>query len=317
MDNSFYKVIVLLSTYNGAMYLREQLDSILNQKDVEVHLLVRDDGSKDSTCKILEEYSAKCDNIEWISESNVGFVKSFSSLVRWAYNYPNKADFYAFADQDDMWFPEKLLNACQALGSKDSSKPLLFTCNSIQIDAVGNELGLFHEGTSPVYRRGNVLVYGTEQGCSMTFNWKALEIYAAHEPQLTWHDRWMYHICYYLGDVVYEHQPLFYYRIHGGNTLANTNRHSIVNKRNRIVNAFLFYLCSPPFTRHQEMAKEFFDCFGSLLSERDRFLFTIYINYKKNILSKFRMCFSEEFCYPFITNDKKYPFRRFTLFNLL
>ena len=53
------KVQVLLSTYNGEKYLKEQIESILKQKEVDIHLLVRDDGSSDSTIKILEEISNK------------------------------------------------------------------------------------------------------------------------------------------------------------------------------------------------------------------------------------------------------------------
>ena len=58
-------VMVLMSTYNGERFLREQLDSILNQKSVEVYLLIRDDGSKDRTCQIISEYASKYQNIEW------------------------------------------------------------------------------------------------------------------------------------------------------------------------------------------------------------------------------------------------------------
>ena len=58
-------VLVLMSTYNGERFLKEQIDSILSQEGVEVRLLVRDDGSKDHTCEILEEYASKYQNVEW------------------------------------------------------------------------------------------------------------------------------------------------------------------------------------------------------------------------------------------------------------
>lgn len=312
-----FTVLVLMSTYNGELYLSEQLDSILNQEDVDVYLLVRDDGSKDSTCKILSDYSSRYTNIDWVSGDNVGFVKSFSALTKMALDYKITPNFYAFADQDDTWFPEKLRTACLALASKDKTKPHLFSCNSMRIDTNGHNIGLFHEGASPVYRRGNVLVYGTEQGCSMTFNRKAVEIYAAHEPQLTWHDRWMYHICYYLGSVTYEHQPLFNYRIHGNNTLAGETKHDIAPNESRIHHAIHLYFLGSPFTNHQEMAQEFMECFGDFLSESDRKLFKIYTSYRKNIFSKIQMLFSEEFHYPFSESYETYPFKRFVLFNLL
>ena len=137
-------VLVLMSTYNGGRFLKEQIDSILSQEDVDVRLLVRDDGSKDNTCSILSEYASVHQNIEWKACENVGFVRSFSALVRMALESEIAADYYAFADQDDIWMSKKLITACSVLFSKDASKPNLFTSNSMQVDADGKELELFH-----------------------------------------------------------------------------------------------------------------------------------------------------------------------------
>ena len=103
-----YKVMVLLSSYNGEKYIREQLDSILTQQGVEVTLLVRDDGSRDATPRILREYAERCKNVIVLPEENVGCVSSFRKLLTEAYNYIDRVDYFAFADQDDVWLPEKL-----------------------------------------------------------------------------------------------------------------------------------------------------------------------------------------------------------------
>ena len=185
-------VLVLMSTYNGERFLKEQIDSILSQEGVDVRLLVSEDGSTDRTWEILEVYASGYRNIVITRGENVGFVKSFSALVRMALDYTNMEEavqttptedcsiktqspnlggeremFYAFADQDDIWMPKKLMTACSVLSSKDPSKPNLFTSNSMQVDAEGKELELFHKGPEPKFRKGNVLVFGTEQGCSM------------------------------------------------------------------------------------------------------------------------------------------------------
>ena len=91
-------VLVLMSTYNGELFLKEQIDSILSQEGVDVRLLVRDDGSKDNTCSILSDYASAHQNIEWKACENVGFVKSFSALVKMAMTSEIPADYYAFAD---------------------------------------------------------------------------------------------------------------------------------------------------------------------------------------------------------------------------
>ena len=65
------KICVLMSTYNGDKYIIEQIESILNQKKVNVELLIRDDGSTDKTLEILEEYSKKYKNLKYYSGQNL------------------------------------------------------------------------------------------------------------------------------------------------------------------------------------------------------------------------------------------------------
>ena len=104
-------VTVAMSTYNGERYLREQIDSILNQKNVDIVLFVRDDGSKDATLDILGEYSAKYDNVLFSAGNNLGIGKSFYEALRLA----PESDYYAFSDQDDVWLQDKVASGVKAL----------------------------------------------------------------------------------------------------------------------------------------------------------------------------------------------------------
>ncbi len=297
-------VLVLMSTYNGERFLREQLDSIFSQKDVRVSLMVRDDGSKDNTCDILAEYASTHPEMEWERGENMGFVGSFTALVKKASMAAVRPSFYAFADQDDVWKSHKLAVACKVLSTKDESKPNLFTSNSMQIDAEGHELVPFHLGPVPKFRRGNVLVFGTEQGCSMVFNRKAVEIYAAHVPSLTWHDRWLYHICYFLGSVTYSHECLFLYRRHEHNALANHQAGSLEGEPSKIVRVYRILFKEPPVTNHVEMAQEFYSQFSSRLSKEDEKLFRRFVACRKNIFSKIYMLFSRHFIYPYYDKNE-------------
>ena len=99
-----YTVQVLLSTYNGETYLKQQLDSILNQKNVAVKLFVRDDGSSDGTVDILRAYAALHDNICYLCGENCGVVASFFRLFELS---DPDVDFYALSDQDDVWDEDK------------------------------------------------------------------------------------------------------------------------------------------------------------------------------------------------------------------
>lgn len=100
---SLKTVTVLLSTYNGEKFLEEQLQSLIQQKNVEVRILVRDDGSTDGTVSILDRW--KNDRLlNWYTGDNVGAGKSFVDLL---FKVP-QSDYYAFCDQDDVWLPNKL-----------------------------------------------------------------------------------------------------------------------------------------------------------------------------------------------------------------
>ena len=98
------KVDVLLATYNGEKYLKEQIDSILEQTYSDFRLFISDDGSADDTRKILEEYKNKDSRIQvFFQESNLGVVKNFEFLLKKV-----ESAYYMFSDQDDIWKAEKI-----------------------------------------------------------------------------------------------------------------------------------------------------------------------------------------------------------------
>lgn len=100
-------VTVLMSTYNGEKYLKEQIDSILSQVDVDVRLVIRDDGSTDNTVGVIKEYSQRNSNVEFTVGKNIGYANSFLTLIQMA----GDSDYYAFSDQDDIWKKNKLSTA--------------------------------------------------------------------------------------------------------------------------------------------------------------------------------------------------------------
>ena len=280
-------VLVLMSTYNGELYLRKQLDSILHQEKVRVHLLVRDDGSTDHTCDILREYAGKYPNLEWQTSENVGFVRSFSILAEKALSYPVPVDFYAFSDQDDIWMPNKLKTACCSLEDDDPGTPLLFSSNSLFVDDNMTVLGSFHKDT-PHYTKQNVMIYPTEQGCSMVFNRSTLELYNSHPPVNAWHDRWVCLICNFMGKSVYCQTPLFYYRIHGGNMLGKKQKFW-----DRIVDDAKFFFTSD--AKNSQMVEEFHRAFQSRLSEEDLGILNVFLHYKDSFRNKWKIVMSSEY----------------------
>ena len=95
-------VVVLLSSYNGEQYIKEQVESILGQKNVRVKLLIRDDGSTDATPNLLSKYS-QLPNVDVVYGKNIGASNSFLWLIK---NAP-ECEYYSFSDQDDVWDNDK------------------------------------------------------------------------------------------------------------------------------------------------------------------------------------------------------------------
>ncbi len=117
-------VNVLVSTYNGEKYIREQLDSILGQTYGNIAVYVRDDGSSDGTVAILKEYEKK-EGIHLVVGSNAGFGSSFMQLLQLA----EVGDYWAFCDQDDIWDNHKLEKAVAALRTLPEKEPNMYFHN--------------------------------------------------------------------------------------------------------------------------------------------------------------------------------------------
>lgn len=116
----YTRVTVVMATYNGERHLREQIDSILAQEQVEVELYIRDDHSSDQTVTIIEEYAARYPNIRLLPQIPVQMkvTKNFYSIIR-DVNFENTG-FMAYSDQDDIWLPGKLSAAIQAMRDHDT-----------------------------------------------------------------------------------------------------------------------------------------------------------------------------------------------------
>ena len=105
MANNWPVVAIVLSTYNGARYLSEQLNSLINQTYKNVQIIVRDDGSEDETCEILAGFSRKHERVNVRCEHNIGVVGSFFRLLELV---PQDTDYVALCDQDDEWSEDKI-----------------------------------------------------------------------------------------------------------------------------------------------------------------------------------------------------------------
>lgn len=200
------KVAVIMSTYNGEKFVREQLDSIINQTYKNVEIVVRDDGSSDNTVAIIKEYSQKYANITLHEGKNLGFVKSFFELLKLA-----DADYYSYADQDDIWIENKIELAVESLNELDDSKPNMVFGNSDYYDENMKFIGKGEKNKKYSFLRALFSCCG--QGMTMTVNKKTRDMIIESNPKSCFfHDWWTYLLCIALGNVAYNNVTTVKYR---------------------------------------------------------------------------------------------------------
>lgn len=207
------RVQVLMSTYNGERYLEEQLESLFKQKDVEVDLLVRDDGSTDSTLEILKKYKEK-GLLDYYTGENLKPARSFMSLVKHA----GGADYYAFCDQDDVWEEDKLSAAVHIL--EKHTEPALYMSAAKIVD---QDLKLIEIHEIPTYNTlENAMIKNETIGCTMVFNDALLKVIQRYEPKfIKMHDSWITRVAHSIGAYVYVDEHAYIkYRQHEDNVLG-------------------------------------------------------------------------------------------------
>lgn len=211
------RILVLMSTYNGEAYLREQIDSILFQSET-ADILIRDDGSSDQTISILEAYEKQYPQITVIHGKNVGVVRSFFELLHHAQGY----EYYAFGDQDDIWMEDKLAYAIKALDQMDASKPALYASCSLLVDNDGKALGTTQKCLRELSFY-NVLIQNIMPGHAQVFNQAMADFVNRHPVDVSHvvvHDFWLALLAISFGQVSFDNEPHTYYRQHTTNEIG-------------------------------------------------------------------------------------------------
>lgn len=201
------KVAVILSTYNGEKYLKEQIDSVLGQTYENFDLIIRDDGSKDKTISIIQEYLKDNKNIKLIEGKNLGFIKSFYTLLEDNENY----DYYTFADQDDIWEKEKIELLVKELENENKEKPnLVFS----DFDYYDENMKFLKQGPrNRKFSFENSLVECVSPGMTMMINKTTRDILVKNKSNSSlFHDWWCYMICSAFGQIKYVKKSLVKYR---------------------------------------------------------------------------------------------------------
>ena len=216
-----------MATRDGATYLRAQLDSLLAQNHTDWSLDVADDGSRDATRAILREYAAEHPQIRYFYGPGRGVAANFLFLLARAVRERPDA-LISFADQDDVWMPDKITNAVQWFASQSgwNRQAMAYSCRTILTDADLNEMG-----TSSVPPRGasfgNALVQNIMPGNTTVLSPRAAALVARTVPaaiaaDVPFHDWWVYLALTGQGATIFsDNKPGLFYRQHNGSLLGH------------------------------------------------------------------------------------------------
>jgi glycosyltransferase involved in cell wall biosynthesis len=217
---------ILLATYNGQTYLREQIDSILAQSNQDWQLLIRDDGSNDDTLSIIEDYVARYSGkIKLIENGNchLGAKLNFERLMD-----HSTSEYLAFCDQDDVWLSNKIEETLQLMQETEREHPGKAVLIHTDLRVVDSELSTIaestwqYQGTPP--ETGNnyekVKYQNVATGCTMMINKKAKEISLPIPEEAVMHDWWIIMKVAKHGRVAYVPDQLVLYRQHANNVVG-------------------------------------------------------------------------------------------------
>ena len=212
-------ILVLLSSYNGEKYIKEQIDSILNQKtEYEVDLLIRDDGSTDGTRNILKEYKETyADRVQIVYGENIGYIRSFFELIKMADGHK----YYALSDQDDVWLENKLDAAVKMCDEENTELPLLYGSSSCLVNTALEPFGETQKQLREITFY-NTIIQNFFPGHTQVFNEPLCQLLKKEidYSKIYVHDSWITNIAILYGKVIFDNHSYTLYRQHGSNEVG-------------------------------------------------------------------------------------------------
>lgn len=261
--------VIVMSTYDGAKYLGEQLDSVLSQTVSDFVLLVRDDGSTDDTVQILKTYDDP--RIRILAGENLGPSGSFFALLEEARRI--RADAVFFCDQDDIWMPNKLETLLQQLQQLPEGPGLVFSDFSM-VDGTGAVTGNSYTDMAKlrIAHDGNffpkLLAQPYVFGCACGLNRELLDRIQNPPEGIEMYDCWIGLVCSILGTVRYLPFSTLHHRFHTGNATGRAGMNSIFQRLRRITGQFKQQVKNTAVRLSQ--AQLLLDRYGTEIPESDR-----------------------------------------------
>lgn len=280
-------VLILLASYNGGSYIRQMIDSVLNQDYPHIRLILSDDGSSDGTPEILEQYAKLYPDTVAHYRSGMHFgnaQKHFMHLLKTFHEAP----YIMFCDQDDIWHSDKVSKTL-ALMRKTETDPSVPTMVHTDLRVVDQDLQMIapsfcsHSGLDGNRLSLNeLLVQNVVTGCTMMINRALAELSCRVEDadSLLMHDWWIAMVASAFGKAAFLNESTIDYRQHGKNAVGAKNVRSVSYLLSRLrANSMRQTLINGA-----EQASVFFDTYSDLLTQKQAALIRAFIATKDQSL---------------------------------
>lgn len=290
MKDTNDKIDILMATYNAEKYIREQIDSILNQSYNNINLIICDDNSTDNTPNILKEYENEHSHIQVIyNNENIGVINNFSKLMK-----ISKSNYIMFSDHDDVWLRgkiEKSLQTIKDLEKKYTDLPLLvFTDKYItdsDLNIISNSHMEYEKLNSKKFTLNRILTQNSVSGCAMLFNRKLLEIFHDFSKETIMHDYYLTILAATFGHIYFINEPLMYYRQHNSNEVGSSkySAKNILLKGIKVIssefkNNTSYNILSHYFFNNIAQAESIYNEYKDQMSETNKHIFEEFISLK-------------------------------------
>ena len=280
-----------MATYNGESFLREQLDSILYQEDVDVTIMIADDCSTDNTYSILTAYANQYENIQILQNlNNLGYKKNFLMLIQ--RGIERVYDYFALADQDDVWDRRKLISAIAYIEShyKSDNDPIAYSSN---LQLVDKELRLLSMMTSQKeikkFNEYNLLLENKCTGCTLVFN-NALrqELLSFPVEKIVYpHDELICKLAILTGLYFYDGRSFIQYRQHGNNQIG-------ADKKGHL-KKYMQMLSGKKESTHSRCFRDIAECYEKEILPKFRPFVQALSIYKTKVSVRIKILFSRKF----------------------
>lgn len=216
-----------MASYNGAKYIREQLDSLYNQTLLPDEIVVCDDNSTDGTIDILDEYHKSKGLKYYVNNPGLGVNANFYRALSLC-----TSDYIMICDQDDIWYPRKVEITYKKLLSIDDGKPSVVSSQYDDGDASGNINYSAPVKTDSFGYFATLMGSNNSQGCTMMLNRPLLDIVMKNKDKINgvMYDGYIGFTAAILGNKYNLGEHLMIYRHHQNNVVAKETDNSIIRK---------------------------------------------------------------------------------------